>query len=271
MSIESYGGRSAILPHIAGNGLTRAISYAILFGCLFVLGMDLHDIVARYQSTAPAVVTTPVVAPSVVRPGHATLPNSVDPRPLPNVRSGGIEAPIAFSLAEGGVLSATGTIDEGAAARFADALQAHHGMVRTVALNSPGGALDDAILMARAIRDRGLDTVVPGGAVCASSCPLVLAGGVRRQVAETAAIGVHQFYASRDLAEDPAQVMADAQLATARIVRHLEAMGVEPALWFNALATPPQALYYLSAREMADYRLTTAPLTAVRESSADRS
>ena len=57
------------------------------------------------------------------------------------------------------------------------------------------------------------------------------------------------------LYRSPAQAMADAQLTTARITRHLVDMGVDPTLWLHALDTPPTALYYLSPAEMASYRL----------------
>ena len=40
--------------------------------------------------------------------------------------------------------------------------------------------------------------------------------------------------------------------------RVLADMGVDPALWLHALDTPPQALYYLSAEELAKYRLVTS-------------
>ena len=51
--------------------------------------------------------------------------------------------------------------------------------------------------------------------------------------------------------------MADAQATTARISRHLASMDVDPALWLHALDTPPRALYYFTAEEMARYRLAT--------------
>lgn len=91
-----------------------------------------------------------------------------------------------------------------------------------VVLNSPGGNVDAAMAMGRAIRARKLDTVVGGtvfmgcdprdaacvpekakggvhrgapytvGAMCSSACPLILAGGVRRLAGAWAHVGVHQ-------------------------------------------------------------------------------
>ncbi len=45
---------------------------------------------------------------------------------------------------------------------------------------------------------------------------------------------------------------------TALITRHLDAMGVDPALWLHALETPPNRLYYLSPEELQQHRLVTA-------------
>ena len=63
----------------------------------------------------------------------------------------------------------------------------------------------------------------------------------------------------------PAQAMADAQMTTARISRHLIDMGIDPALWLHALDTPPQALYYFSAEELAKYRLATKPVATAHK------
>jgi hypothetical protein len=84
-----------------------------------------------------------------------------------------------------------------------------------------------------------------------------MAGGKERTAGPKAAIGVHQFYAATPAETGPAQVMADAQATTARISRHLQTMGVDPAIWLHALDTPPRALYYLSGDEMSEYRLVT--------------
>jgi hypothetical protein len=167
-----------------------------------------------------------------------------------------------FAARRNGTMLAEGSIDQGAGRRLVNALEASAVPVRRLILNSPGGSLDDAIAMAKILRERGVDTEVPSGALCASSCPLVLAGGLRRFAGAKVAIGVHQFYSVGDRPLDPVQAMSDAQLTTARISRHLSAMGVSPQLWLHALDTPPRALYYFSHRQMSDYRLVTGPAYA---------
>jgi hypothetical protein len=137
-----------------------------------------------------------------------------------------------------------------------------------VALNSPGGSVDDALAIGALIREQGLATSVAAGALCASSCPLVLSGGAERRAAEGAAVGVHQIYATVAPGALPTglraagEAMSDAQKTTAVITRHLSAMGVDPALWLHALETPPDRLYYLTPEEMTALRLVTVAATA---------
>ena len=41
-------------------------------------------------------------------------------------------------------------------------------------------------------------------------------------------------------------------------------MGIGSGLWLHALETPPDRLYYLTEKEMADFRLVTQPIRAAR-------
>lgn len=177
---------------------------------------------------------------------------------------GPLDRPLRFTLERGGVLLARGTIDEGAAGRFIEEIAALGRRITTIALDSPGGSLDDAMAMATVIRRNNLRTQVPDGAICASSCPLVLAGGVSRTVGHNATVAVHQFYAGRGTRLAPDQAMADAQSTAARIARHLNGLGVDSALWLHALDTPPQSLYRLSLEQMSLYRMVTGPLHAAQ-------
>ena len=77
-------------------------------------------------------------------------------------------------LAAGGLLAAEGSIEPGTAARFAAELEARGEYVKTVSLNSPGGALDDAMAMARLLRERGISTEVADGALVRLLLPAAL-------------------------------------------------------------------------------------------------
>jgi hypothetical protein len=240
----------------------------MLVGTIGVLALDLSELVERNGGFFPAEAVLPSPDQPILPPAvETTTPaeTGVDPREFLTTDEAKLKGAMTFALGAGGVLEAQGTIDVGAAARFAAEIAARGEYVKTVALNSPGGSLEDAMAMARLIREKGIATEVADGALCASSCPLVFTGGTMRIAGNKAAIGVHQFYAATPGEASPAQVMADAQATTARITRHLAAMEVDPALWLHALDTPPRALYYFTPEEMAAYRLVTAPSKSARK------
>ncbi len=232
----------------------------LLLGAIGVLALDLGELSQAHgwwmtSAAAPARHAEPIL-PAV----HAGRPApSRDAGRFVTADAATLGQPMRFELGAGGVLSAEGSIEPGTALRFAAEIEARGDHVKTVTLNSPGGALDDAMAMAKLVRERGIATEVADGALCASSCPLLLAGGKVRSTGRLAAVGVHQFYAAAAGMSGPEQAMSDAQVTTARISRHLAAMDVDPAMWLHALDTPPQALYYLSPAERSQYRLVTGP------------
>lgn len=86
------------------------------------------------------------------------------------------------------VIVAQGRIERGEEERFAiylrEALEraGEGGEPPVVAFHSGGGAVPGAFALGRAIRAAGLDTLVPRGGKCASSCTTAFLGGVHRSV-----------------------------------------------------------------------------------------
>ncbi|MGF6178944.1 hypothetical protein [Ensifer sp. 4252] len=173
--------------------------------------------------------------------------------------------PMRLELGPGGVLFVEGTLDIGAASRFAREIEMRGEYVRTVALNSPGGSVSDALAISKLIREKGLNTKVAQRALCASSCPIVLAGGVERLAEKDAVVGVHQLFSGGDDRPTAEQAVSAAQSTTAQVARHLDAMGIGPGLWINALETPPDRLYYLTTKDMSYFKLATGPTSAKKE------
>ncbi|MEQ1771185.1 MAG: ATP-dependent Clp protease proteolytic subunit, partial [Devosia sp.] len=163
----------------------------------------------------------------------------------------------------GGVLSLTGTIDPGSAARVAAEVAARGEYIKTVALDSPGGSVADALEIGMLLRGKGYSTTVAAGALCASSCPLIFMGGKQRLATAQSAIGVHQIYAATqpgsvaDRLQAAGNAMSDAQRLTAAITRYVADMGVDAEVWLHALETPPERLYYFSADELVALKLAT--------------
>jgi hypothetical protein len=150
----------------------------------------------------------------------------------------------------------TGLITPGTADRLSAELDRRGDYVQTVVLASPGGSVTDALAMAHLIRDRGLSTAVEDGGYCASSCPLVFAGGVERTASGIFDIGVHQIFAAEDIGT-LGEGMAEAQRITAEAQRLLLDMDVDPRVWIHAMETPKTELFYFTPDELLAMRLAT--------------
>lgn len=235
--------------------ILKTVFFTMLAGAAWVLASDYFDLNTAQPGDFAVSPGDPLL-PAVERP--EIDPDNPAYRPLEHITTPPqqLAEPLTIELVSGGVLMLSGTIVPGAATSFADEIERRGGYVETVALNSPGGSVEDALVIGRLIRESGFDTAVGDGALCGSSCPLVLAGGVRRIVSDSAAVGVHQIYAGAGGDEiGSAQAMSDAQTVSARIARYLEEMGIDPLVWINAMETPPDRLYFLTVDEMEQTQL----------------
>lgn len=217
-----------------------------------VVGLDYYEMSLRAEAYEPA-----------ANPGIET-----EGTPLPPMRRDGDEGPLrkadgklknrmAFDLAADGRLLAVGRIDPGTAETFATEIEKRGGYVKTVVLSSPGGSVADALKMGRLIRAKGFATEVESGGYCASSCPLVFAGGVERRAGAKAALGVHQIFAGTGHAGGLGEGMNGAQRASAECQRYLREMGVDLEVWVHAMETPKERLYYFKPDEMLALKLAT--------------
>lgn len=236
--------------------LIRAAFFGLLTATGVILYLDYTELEAR-TPTAIAPELAPILPafdPTV--PGGKPGPEVTTPIEV-------LRAPLEVKLIGGGVLSLTGTIDPGAAGRVQAEIEAHGEYISTVALDSPGGAVADALAIGKLLHDKGYGTSVAAGALCASSCPLVFAAGRERVASPQAAIGVHQIYAAAPEGSLTARLtaagnaMSEAQTLTAKISRYLHEMGIDEEVWLTALETPPDRLTYFNAQDLLRLNLAT--------------
>lgn len=242
--------------------LMRSAFFGLLAAAGAFLFVDLREMSlanAALPGHDPMTTDAPVLPPALTD----GVPQA--PPVEPETSSEILRQPMRFELLPGGLLKAEGAIDLGSADRFAEEIGARGEYVKAVSLNSPGGSVEDALAMSRLIREKGLDTKVATKALCASSCPLIFAGGVAREAEENAILGVHQVFNAGEERPSPEQAMSEAQRTTARIARHLDEMGIGDGLWIHALETPPDRLYYLTPEEMVEFKLITAPVTTAKQ------
>jgi hypothetical protein len=238
------------------GAIIRAAFFGLLTATGVILYLDYTELNAR-QPLAAAPDLSPIL-PAFDPTAPAGKPGPEVTTPMETLRQ-----PLTVALVSGGVLQLTGTFDPGAADRVAAEINAHGEYIKTVALDSPGGAVNEALAIGTLIRDKGYATSVAAGALCASSCPLAFAGGRERLATEKSAIGVHQIYAAAPAGSLATQLqaagnaMSDAQTMTAKISRYLSKMGVGSEVWLKALETPPDRLTYLSPDELIRLNLAT--------------
>jgi hypothetical protein len=193
--------------------------------------------------------------PSILAPFLPGGDKRLAPLPQPD---GAMARPMTFELVGGGRLMATGTITPGISEAFAAEVGKRGDYIKTVVLNSPGGSVTDALAMGRLIRERKFATEVEAGRYCASSCPLVFAGGVERRAGDKAAIGVHQVAAISSVGAVPRDEMDVAQRISARCQRYLGDMGINLQVWVHAMETPHDKLFVFKPDELKSLNLVTA-------------
>jgi hypothetical protein len=198
--------------------------------------------------------------PAVLAPWLPGGDKRLTPLPQPD---GAMAKPMTFELVGGGRLMATGTITPGISEAFAAEAGKRGDYIKTVVLNSPGGSVTDALAMGRLIRERKFATEVAAGKYCASSCPLVFAGGVERRAGDKAAIGVHQVAAISSVGAAPRDEMDVAQRISARCQRYLGDMGINLQVWVHAMETPHDKLFIFKPDELKSLNLVTTAATPV--------
>jgi hypothetical protein len=234
--------------------ILRWLYRAVLAATVVVVALDYGEL--TQQSAANAV-------PAVGEPDSTRAPVIRHQRGTRyEVPSQEMEAKLngkmTFDLVDDGRLVAIGTITPGTAKVFAAEVEKRGAYIKTVVLQSPGGSVNDALAMGRLIRARKFATEVGKGHYCASSCPLVFAGGVTRHVGAKAAIGVHQVFAPPQPGlATPADGMESAQRIAATAESYLRDMGVDLGVWVHAMQTPKNEIYYFSPAELQELKLVT--------------
>jgi hypothetical protein len=160
-------------------------------------------------------------------------------------------------------LAISGKIGSASASWLRDRLgEAHLAAGDLVLLSSPGGDVNQALIMGEIIRSRGLMTAVgvadSAGRIkpsyCASACVLVYAGGSPRIGITSSVLGVHRFVTSGSGNID---LVADTQRLQGEVLNYMTRMGVSPALVEAMSAT--SEVRWLDAREGLAMNLVTSP------------
>ena len=127
--------------------------------------------------------------------------------------------------------------------------------ILTIALNSTGGSVSEAIKLGDLIRNEEAATWVLQNGKCYSSCVYTFAGGIRR--VNLGKIGIHRPYFSQlesNVSVD--QIRAQRDNLNIQIRDYLRRMDVSIAVLDESLGIEPERIKLLSKLELERYRLT---------------
>jgi hypothetical protein len=121
--------------------------------------------------------------------------------------------------------------------------------VKVIILNSKGGLLQEAALLAKNISQRGLDTYV--NQECSSACTFVFLAGKNRCLAPGARVGFHAAIYVHDLSRKTFQNLAGIQRDL-----YIKAGLPEPFV-SEIMETPNSRVWYPSRKELLEAHVTT--------------
>ena len=191
-----------------------------------------------------------------VRPGDQTRrfnPDRAPPggRPMPSTP---LPDRLTLTVVEGGKRALLeGGIVPGDADRIEKKLAELAPKPEGVILNSPGGSVQDALMLGRYLRSADLTTALRSGDICYSACPYLLAAGTSRTIPEDASVGVHQHYFGESTLLPAFVAVNDIQRGQGEVMTYLDRMGIDPLVMQHALVTPPSEIYVLLPEELARY------------------
>ncbi len=155
-------------------------------------------------------------------------------------RAGDLPTHVVRAIRHGSEIEYLGEIDYGSAADLEEVL-AQNPQAKVLHLNSPGGEVEEAYQMTKAVERRGLTTTVDE--FCVSACTIVFLAGQQRLIAPNAKVGFHRPWVPG---------MSEEEMAA--IVQHdrdfMASRGVAQWLVDKAYATPNSSVWYPTTGEL---------------------
>lgn len=149
--------------------------------------------------------------------------------------------PFRYDDANPGIILLDGSIGSGSALDFRRVLAAAP-QANLLALNSPGGMVSMALLIADDVDQRRMSTFIPADAECYSACSFIFFAGATRRV--NGRLGVHQI--SQDSPD-----LVSAQLAISDIIDILTRFGTPADVLTIMFRTRPDDMHVFSPAEIA--------------------
>jgi len=236
--------------------LAAALALQVVIGALLVLA-----------DPEPGRLALPGLGPDAPRLSEPVSPGDQrrrfrPDRDLPATRPardpGALPPRLALTPIEGATWRLEGAIAAGDAGRIIERLAEVSPRPEWLVLQSPGGAVLEALALGRHLRREGVGTRILAGEYCHSACPWLFAGGAAREAGSDAILGVHQHYFGKNVMLPAAFAVEDIQTGQGMLMAYLDEMGIDPLVMRHALVTPPDEIYVLVPAELRAYGFITA-------------
>lgn len=167
----------------------------------------------------------------------------------------------SFAVVEGDPLALRleGDINATTALEFRRAIRARPD-TRLLLLNSPGGLVDVALIVAHEVHDRGVSTIVEQGDGCYSACAYVFFAGENRIVEGD--LGVHQLW-------NEANDLISGQALLSDVLEALNEFEVSQEVVSLMLRTRPEDIHVFTNDELSLYDINKGERPLVREISVE--
>lgn len=152
------------------------------------------------------------------------------------------------------IIDVVGAFEPGDSDRFMATVEATP-RATMVVFDSGGGQISEGEAIGAIIENHHLATGVAAGGQCSSACVLAWAAGSRKSIAPDASIGVHNASAAEMNEDDVAQRL-DGISATSQMGKWLRRFGAPDNVVNKVLDTPPERMYWLSAKDLAGWQVT---------------
>lgn len=137
---------------------------------------------------------------------------------------------------------------------FLRTLKAHPG-AKLLYLNSDGGLIDSALIIAHEVRERNIATFIPTGSRCYSVCALIYLAGQPRAVGGE--LGVHQVWNEKN-------DLAAGQAILSNVLEALSEFGTDPVVLATMLRTPLDQMHVFTREELIQLHLESGDPLSMR-------
>lgn len=145
-----------------------------------------------------------------------------------------------------GILALAGSIESGDGQRFRDTLDDlwdQHWEIDWLDLNSPGGDVLAATVIADIVHAEWIAVTIPNNATCASACAMIFFAGGPRRIFDTGRLGVHRAA----LADG-----SDAPISSLFTAEKLRQFCAGRGIIAKLLATPPGGIAWIGTYDLPE-------------------